>query len=51
MTEIKKACPRCGQPMTVRVNGETGEEFLGCTTWPGCTATEPLPMDMNVEAR
>ena len=45
MTDIKKACARCGQPMTVRANGETGVEFLGCSTWPTCTHTEPLPQD------
>lgn len=40
---ITKTCPRCGQPLTVRRNRETHEEFFGCTSWPQCTYTEPLP--------
>ena len=48
MTErIVKTCPRCGQPLEIRVNRESGHEFLGCSGWrpdrTGCTYTEPLP--------
>ena len=39
-------CPECGQPMTVRTNRKTGEDFLGCSAWPGCEHTETLPLDM-----
>ena len=31
MSDIKKACPKCGKDLTVRLNGETQEEFLGCS--------------------
>lgn len=37
------ACESCGQTMVVRVNRETGSEFLGCATYPTCTSTMPLP--------
>lgn len=37
------SCADCGQPMVVRTQRETGHEFLGCSTWPQCEHTEPLP--------
>lgn len=40
---IVKPCKRCGKPMQVKTNRETGEDFLGCSAWPGCLHTEPLP--------
>jgi ssDNA-binding Zn-finger/Zn-ribbon topoisomerase 1 len=44
---IVKACPRCGQPLEIKVNRESGHEFLGCSAWrpdrTGCMHTEPLP--------
>jgi ssDNA-binding Zn-finger/Zn-ribbon topoisomerase 1 len=46
MTEhIVKPCPRCGQPLEIKKNRETGHEFLGCSTWKDtkCPHTEPLP--------
>ena len=48
MTEhIVKVCPRCGAPLEIKVNRQTGEEFLGCSAWQprnmGCPYTEPLP--------
>ena len=42
MTDIKKACPKCGKDQTVRVNGEALEEFLGCSQYPECKHTDPL---------
>ena len=43
LANLHIACPDCGKPMVVRVNRETGAEFLGCSQWPKCTATQPLP--------
>lgn len=46
MTEhIVKACPKCGQPLEIKQNRDSGHEFLGCSAWrrAGCTYTEPLP--------
>lgn len=42
---IVKPCPRCGQPLEIKKNRETGHEFLGCSTWKDtkCPHTEPLP--------
>ena len=43
---IAKACPDCARALTVRVNKDTGVEFLGCSQRPDCTHTEPMPMDI-----
>ena len=50
MADVSKTCPRCGPAtrLTVRQNGETGADFLGCTRWPDCKHTEPLPLDMQL---
>ena len=44
---IVKPCPRCGQPLEVRTNRATKQDFLGCSAWQprdmGCSYTEPLP--------
>lgn len=47
---IIKACPKCGQPLEIKVNRETGHEFLGCSAWrlTGCTHTEPLPESIKL---
>ena len=48
-TEISKTCPDCAPDrLVVRVNGETGVDFLGCVNWPECRYTEPLPLDMQL---
>lgn len=39
---VVKHCARCHQPLTIKVNRETQEEFFGCSAWPACTYTEPL---------
>ena len=47
--EISKTCPKCTPDrLVVRVNGDTGEDFLGCENWPECRHTEPLPLDMQL---
>ncbi len=40
---IVKTCPTCGQSLQIKRNRTTREEFLGCSAWPQCTYTEPLP--------
>lgn len=42
---IVKPCPKCGQPLEIKKNRETGHEFFGCSAWreTGCAHTEPLP--------
>lgn len=36
-------CEACGAPMTIRENHETKSRFLGCSTFPECRETQPLP--------
>jgi len=39
-------CPQCGAPMkvrTARTGFNAGGEFLGCSQYPNCKATRPLP--------
>ena len=47
---IVRACPECGALLTIRRNRETRETFLGCSGWPKCTYTEPLPIDVQLRA-
>ena len=35
-------CPKCGSPMAVRTNRQTGSDFLGCTEFPKCRGTRRL---------
>lgn len=37
------ACPLCGSVMVGRTNRSTGERFLGCTRYPQCRGTLPVP--------
>jgi ssDNA-binding Zn-finger/Zn-ribbon topoisomerase 1 len=46
MSRVTKGCPRCGGVLVIRVNGLTGEDFLGCRRWPECKHTEPLAPDL-----
>jgi len=34
-------CPRCGAPLVLRQNRQTGALFTGCTAYPGCAFREP----------
>lgn len=45
--DIKESCPECGTPMQVK--WARGRAFLGCTAYPKCKATKPLPDDIHVE--
>jgi DNA topoisomerase-1 len=45
--EIRQACPECAAPMGVRF--ARGRSFLGCTRYPECKATSPMPADVYVE--
>ena len=35
-------CPECGSPLVIRL-GRYGK-FIGCSAWPKCTHTEPVPV-------
>ena len=47
--KIAKSCPNCGKRLTIRTNEKTGEDFLGCTEYPECIYTEPLPIDIQMK--
>jgi len=42
VTAETMGCPRCGSLMRTRTNGQTGEGFLGCSSFPDCKGTRPL---------
>lgn len=43
-------CPDCGQPLVVRENRETGNQFLGCSTWPECDYARKIPEEWKMRA-
>lgn len=45
--EIKESCPECGSAMGVKF--ARGKPFLGCSTYPKCKATKPMPPGIYVE--
>jgi ssDNA-binding Zn-finger/Zn-ribbon topoisomerase 1 len=45
--EIKVSCPECNSPMSVKF--ARGRAFLGCTAYPRCKATAPMPEGVYVE--
>jgi DNA topoisomerase-1 len=46
MEEIGRTCPVCGNPLVVRY-GRMGK-FIGCSTYPSCTHTEPFLERMGI---
>lgn len=36
-------CPKCGSPLTLRIRKSDKHEFWGCSQYPSCRYTEPLP--------
>ena len=34
-------CPRCGAPLVLRQNRQTGVLFTGCSAYPACAFSEP----------
>jgi DNA topoisomerase-1 len=45
--EVHQTCPECGSQMTVKWKGH--RTFLGCSRYPECRATSPLPEGIHVE--
>lgn len=35
-------CPECGEDMVIRRNGQTGEQFYGCSMFPQCDGTAQI---------
>ena len=46
--DVKQACSECGSPMAVRWKGRNA--FLGCSRYPECRNTSPLPAGLAVQA-
>ena len=42
-------CPQCGQDMNV-IRTRFGRAFVGCTSYPECTQTYPMPAGAKVES-
>lgn len=36
-------CPKCNESMLIRTSRKSGEEFLGCSRFPRCRGTRPMP--------
>lgn len=36
-------CPKCGHDLVVKTSAKTHSSFVGCTNWPECDVTYPLP--------
>ncbi|NIA07530.1 MAG: type I DNA topoisomerase [Actinobacteria bacterium] len=47
--DIKKTCELCGKPMAVRRKGRRA--FLGCTGYPECDNTSPLPEGIRLASK
>jgi len=45
---ITKPCPVCGRPLVERINRDTGEPFWGCSQWPDCKYTQPVPESVKL---
>jgi DNA topoisomerase-1 len=44
------ACPKCGKDLLVRYSSKTRQKFAGCSGWPDCDVTYPLPSSGRLEA-
>lgn len=44
--DIKEKCGECGGEMTVKFS--RGRSFLGCSNYPSCKATQPIPAGLHV---
>jgi DNA topoisomerase I len=44
-------CPRCGKDLIVRVARKTRKRFIGCSGWPECIQTYPLPQMGRLESK
>jgi DNA topoisomerase-1 len=45
--QINETCDDCGSPMVVKFKGRSA--FLGCSNYPECRGTKPLPAGLYVE--
>jgi ssDNA-binding Zn-finger/Zn-ribbon topoisomerase 1 len=45
---ITKPCPKCGAPLVERTNRDTGAPFWGCSQYPQCAYTQPVPESVKL---
>ena len=45
---VVKYCPLCSQPLVERTNRQNGSTFLGCSRYPECKHTEPIPESVKL---
>ncbi len=38
-------CPNCGKDLVIRYGGSSGKQFVGCSGFPKCRTTYPLPQN------
>lgn len=48
--ESAVSCPDCGPAtlLVVRTNSKTKNQFLGCSNYPDCRYTQPLPESVKM---
>lgn len=42
-------CPNCGSPLKVVRSRKTGKIFIGCSTYPKCSTSYPLPQKVGIK--
>ncbi|MCC7570027.1 DNA topoisomerase I [Candidatus Micrarchaeota archaeon] len=43
-------CPKCGNPLMIRRSRANNKQFIGCSSFPKCTQTYPLPQNVEVKS-
>jgi len=46
--DVGVACPECGGDMLVRTVHSNSHQFLGCSNYPACEHTEPIPTTLLI---
>lgn len=41
-------CPKCGGNLIIRVSRKTGKQFVGCSSYPDCNVSYPLPQNAKI---
>ncbi|MFO7872134.1 MAG: DNA topoisomerase I [Candidatus Undinarchaeales archaeon] len=41
-------CPKCKGNLIIRVSKRTGKQFVGCSSYPDCTVSYPLPQKSKI---
>ncbi len=41
-------CPKCGGKLIIRVSKKSGKQFIGCSNYPKCNVSYPLPQGAKI---